>query len=65
MTMLFWTAVRSPEEDLQPILRDGVEIVVASLKKEKFAGDNAGSVTGPGEQENGLLIDSVADYYTP
>ena len=29
---------RPPEQDLQPILREEVEIAVASLKKEKFAG---------------------------
>ena len=34
----YWTAASSPEEDLQPILREEVEIAVASLKKGKSAG---------------------------
>ena len=37
-TMLYWTAANPPEEDLQPILREEVEIAVASLKKGKSAG---------------------------
>ena len=36
--MQYWTAVSSPEEDLQPILREEVEIAVASMKKGKSAG---------------------------
>ena len=37
-TMQYWTAVSPPEEDLQPILREEVEIAVASMKKGKSAG---------------------------
>ena len=37
-TMLYWIAASPPEEDLQPILREEVEIAVASLKKGKSAG---------------------------
>ena len=37
-TMLYWTAASPPEEDLQPILHEEVEIAVASLKKGKSAG---------------------------
>ena len=37
-TMLYWTAASPPEEDLRPILREEVEIAVASLKKGKSAG---------------------------
>ena len=37
VTMLYWTAVSPQEEDLQPILREKVEIAVASLKKGKSA----------------------------
>ena len=63
------TTLYCPEEDLQPVFREEVEIAVASLKKGKSAGvDNipaelvqAGgetmiqrSVTESGEQENGL-----------
>ena len=33
----FWTTIRPPE-DLHPILREEVEITVASLKKRKSAG---------------------------
>ena len=36
-TMLYWTAASPPKEDLQPILREEVEIAVASLKKGKSA----------------------------
>ena len=65
------------EEDLQPILREEVEIAVASLKKGKFAGvDNkpAELVQAGGETMIDVLteicnriwsMDSVADYYTP
>ena len=67
---------QSPEEDLQPIFREEVEIAVASLKSAgvdnmpaelvQAGGKNmidilTGSVTGSGEQENGLPLDSVAD----
>ena len=37
-TTLYWTAASPPEEDLQPILREEVEIVETSLKKGKSAG---------------------------
>ena len=37
-TTLYWTAASPPEEDLQPILREEVEIAVASLKKGESAG---------------------------
>ena len=37
-TTLYWTAFSPPKEDLQPILREEVEIAVASLKKVKSAG---------------------------
>ena len=40
VTMLYWTAVSPQEADLQPILREKVEIAVASLKKGKSAGVN-------------------------
>ena len=67
------------EEDLQLILREEVEIAVVSLKKGKSTGvDNIlaklvqgdhdhswRSVTGSGEQENGLPMGSVTDSYTP
>ena len=36
--MLFLDRSQPPEEDLQPILREEVEIAVASLKKGKSAG---------------------------
>ena len=51
-TTQYWTAVSPAEEALQPILRDEVEIAVASLKKGKSAGfDNipAELVHGGGE----------------
>ena len=64
-----------PEEDLQPILREEVEIA-ASLKKGKSAGvDNipAELVQAGGKTMIDVLVnrrlaypmDSVADYYTP
>ena len=38
VTTQYWTAVSPKEEDLQSILREEVEIAVASLKKEKSTG---------------------------
>ena len=41
MTMQYWTAVSTLEEDdLQSILHDEVEIAVASLQKWKSVGDD-------------------------
>ena len=37
-TRQYWTAASPPEEDLQPILCEEVEIAGASLKKGKSAG---------------------------
>ena len=37
-TTQYWTVASPPEEDLQPILREEVEIAVASLKNGKSAG---------------------------
>ena len=37
-TTLYWDCSQPPQEDLQPILREEVEIAVASLKKGKSAG---------------------------
>ena len=37
-TTQYWTAASPPDEDLHPILREEVEIAVASLKKGKSAG---------------------------
>ena len=62
-----------PEEDLQAILREEVEIAVASLEKRKSAGVDsipAELVHAGGETMIDLLtmaypMDSVADYYTP
>ena len=38
MTMLYWTAASPSEKHLLPIIREEVEIAVASLKKGKSAG---------------------------
>ena len=55
-----------PEEDLQPILREEVEIAVASLKKGKSAGvDNipAELVQAGGEYHNFSLLLKTSDEF--
>ena len=56
-TTLYWTAASPPEEDLQPILREEVEIAVASLKSARVDNIPAELVQAGGETMIDLLTE--------